>query len=173
MFFFNNCNSCNRCCNQNCCCNRNYTPINTLPRPPIPPIPPVILPAVIGTYNASAGIIATGATLPLGTQYYTAGSGATYQAPNAVTLTDGIYRVSYGADATGTAGIASLSLASGGGALAQSTSTATLAADTDIARLGSTIVVDAQTTPVTLTLVNSGTTDMTFNNITLTATEIS
>ncbi len=173
MFFFNNCNSCNRCCTQNCCCNRNYTPINTLPRPPLPPIPPVILPAVIGTYNATSGVVAAGAIVPLGTQYYTAGSGATYTPPNTITLTGGIYRVSYGADATGTVGTASLSLASSGGILPQSTSTTTLATETDVARLGSTIVVDAQTTPVTLTLVNSGTTDTTFNNITLTATEIS
>ena len=173
MFFFNNCNNCNRCCNQNCCCNRIYRSINTLPRPPIPPIPPVILPAVIGTYNASAGIVTAGATLPLGTQYYTTSSDATYVPPDTITLTDGIYRISYGADATGTVGTASLSLAYNGGILAQSTSTSSLAAATDIIRLGSTIVIDARNVPTTLTLVNSGTTDMTFNNITLTATEIS
>jgi hypothetical protein len=87
-------------------------------------------------------------------------------------LSDGIYRVSYGVDATGTTGIASIALANNGSTIPQSISNTTLTAETDVARLSSTIIVDAQAMPITLSLVNSGTTTTTYNNTTLNASEI-
>ena len=169
------CNSCNNSCNRCNRCNgyyRQYIPTNTIPRPPI--LPPVIEPiSNIGTYNTAAGSIAIGATLPLGTQYISNGTNAIYNpGANSITLSDGIYRVSYNASATGTVGTASLALYNSGSYLPPSTSIASVTVDTDVVPLGSSVVVDARNTPVTVTLVNNGDTDMTFNNVNLTATQI-
>jgi hypothetical protein len=87
-------------------------------------------------------------------------------------LFDGIYRVSYNASATGSVGTASLALYSSGSFLPPSTSIASITTATDVVPLGSTVVVDARISPVTLTLVNNGDTDMTFNNVNLTASQI-
>ena len=175
----NGCGCCNTCrpnpcgCSNTCSCNRRFAtiPTNTIPRPPI--IPPPILPlSSFGTYNATSGEIASGGIIPLGTQYTPTDADIIYSGGNTITLSNGIYRVSYSASATGTVGTASLTLNSSGSPLPQSTSTASLEAATDIRALGSSIIVNAQTTPVTLTLNNSGTTNMTYNNIGLNITEI-
>lgn len=146
-------------------------PTNTIPRPPIIP-PPIPILSSLGTYNATSGEIAAGGIVPLGTQYTQSDTDITYSGGNTITLSDGVYRVSYSASATGTVGTASLTLNSSGSPLPQSTSTASLEDATDIRALGSSIIVDAQTTPITLTLNNSGTTAMTYNNISLNATQI-
>lgn len=159
------CNSCN-----SCCCRRIST--NTIPRPPIIPTPPPTI-SSIGTYNATTGEIDTGGILPLGTQYIQTGTGATYSvADNSITLSGGVYRVSYNTSATGIEGTAFLTLYGNGSPLPQSTSTTSLAAATDIGLLQSTIIIDAQTTPVTLTLVNTGEATTIFNNLAVAVTQI-
>ena len=160
-------NSCNTCCNN---WNRIYT--NTIPRPPIIPTPPPAVSA-IGTFNATTGTIASGDTLPLGNQYYVTGANATYTPlSDEILLTNGIYRVSYNASATGETGTASLALYNNGTILPQSVSSASIATATDLVPLDSSIIIDARTTPVVLTLVNNGTTDMTFNNVNISATQV-
>ena len=171
--FSNSCcqNSCT--CRNNCCNNRcGQIPTNTIPRPPfIPPIIPTI--SNLGIYNTTSGSIASGDVVPLGTQYTSTGTNATYNPTSSViTLTNGIYRISYTASATGEVGTASLALSNNGTILPQSTSTASIDVATDIIPLTSTIIVDAQTTPVTLTLINDGTTAMTFNDVSVSVSQI-
>ncbi len=180
MCFFNSCNNNYSCgCSNNlfrrnsCCGGYNYIvniPTNTLPRPPI--VTPIV--STIGTYNATTGTLATGATLPLGTSYIQTGTGAAVDtATNSISLSNGLYRVSYGASATGADDTAILSLAASGTTLPQSTASADVTAADDIARLSSSVLVDARTSPVTLTLVNgSAGSGLTFNNVTLTATQV-
>lgn len=171
---FGNC-YCNNPCQNRCnsCCN-NYNRIftNTIPRPPIIPTPPPPI-SSIGTLNLTTGAIASGATLPLGNQYFITGTNATYvPLEDEIILTDGIYRISYNASATGEIGTASLAIYSNGTFLPQSVSSATLAAETDLVTLASSIIIDARNTPVTLTLENNGTTDMTFNSLNVTVTQV-
>ena len=163
------CNSCTNQCNR-CCCNR--ISINTIPRPPFIPTPPPTI-SSLGTFNATTGEVTASSVLPLGTQYLQTGAGATFNpTDNSITLSNGIYRVSYNTQATGVEGTTSLTLYSNGSPLPQSTSTTTLSAATDISTLQSTIIVDARTTPVTLTLVNSGGATTTFNNVGISVSQI-
>ena len=143
------------------------------PQGPVGPIGPAGPPATI--YSAlvtSTGVITVGATVPLLPQINTSQGEITINTTaNAIVLTQGLYLVEYSGVVTGATGDVELSLYVNGTENTTTVSSATLTANTDLATLSGTTLLNISTA-TTVDVRNSGDVPLTINNLAITITKL-
>lgn len=159
-----------QCCCRNCLlpvCNRTAT-IITNPTPT-----PLVLPAAFLVNAGPTAPIAINNIIPLTTTILNNSLEILLNNDGSASLSAGIYEVSYSANATASeAGTVSLSVNFSGNVINSSMSSATVTAAGQTYSLSKSVIIKNTNITDTLYLVNSGTANTIYDNISLTITKI-